>query len=82
MRKAKKSQNQQTNGKEDAEDQVSWLSQGKVRSPGKDSHEDQSTLTPKQEDPSEEEVVEKQPQIQIKRGQKVSIELCFNGVCL
>ncbi|XP_078313250.1 ribosome quality control complex subunit NEMF-like isoform X3 [Crassostrea virginica] len=70
MRKAKKSQNQQTNGKEEEEDQVSWLSQGKVKSPGKDSQEDQSTLTPKQEDPSEEEVVEKQPQIQIKRGQK------------
>lgn len=70
MKKAKKSQNQQTDSNADEEDRVSWLHQDKDKPPVKDSRENQSKQKPKQEDPDDEESVDKQPQIQFKRGQR------------
>lgn len=71
MKKAKKSQNQQADSNADEEDTVSWLHQDKDKPPVKDSRENQSKQKPKQEDPDDEESVDKQPQIQFKRGQRV-----------
>lgn len=77
MKKAKKSQNQQTDSNADEEDRVSWLHQDKDKPPVKDSRENQSKQKPKQEGPDDEEAVEKQPQIQLKRGQKVRSNIYF-----
>lgn len=77
MKKAKKSQNQQTDSNADEEDTVSWLHQDKDKPPVKDSRENQSKQKPKQEDPDDEESVDKQPQIQFKRGQRVRPGIYF-----
>lgn len=77
MKKAKKSQNQQTDNNADEEDRVSWLHQDKDKPPVKDSRENQSKQKPKQEDPDDEEIVDKQPQIQFKRGQRVRPGIFF-----
>lgn len=79
MKKAKKSQNQQTDSNADEEDRVSWLHQDKDKPPVKDSRENQnqSKQKPKQEDPDDEESVDKQPQIQFKRGQRVRPGIFF-----
>jgi hypothetical protein len=79
MKKAKRAQNQQKENEEDEEDNVSWLHQGKGRVPGEEVKENQSTQKSKQEDSNpktdsnEVDSVEKQTQMQPKRGQKVRL---------
>lgn len=77
MKKAKKSQNHQTDSNADEEDRVSWLHQEKDKPPVQDSRENQSKQKPKTEDPDDEEAVDKQPQIQLKRGQRVRPDIYF-----
>ncbi|XP_048732715.1 ribosome quality control complex subunit NEMF-like [Ostrea edulis] len=79
MKKAKRVQNQQKENQEDEEDNVSWLRQDKDRVLGEDVKENQSTQKSKQDhnpksDSNELDSVEKQAQIQFKRGQRSKLK--------
>lgn len=85
MKKAKRVQNQQKENQEDEEDHVSWLRQDKDRLLGEDVKENQSTQKSKQDhnpksDSNELDSVEKQAQIQFKRGQRVRLMLNCTSV--